>query len=57
MSPYTAVAVVNTAIVLTVGAVSFAGFYFAGTSSGLWSILMLVFFMSAKTPKEKGGDA
>lgn len=53
MNAYTAVAIINTAIVVMVGAVSFSGFFFADSPDGLWSMLALLCMVSAPTGEGK----
>lgn len=51
MNAYTAVALINVVLVLTVCAISLAGLFIFGSFGGLWSILMLFFMMSTETKK------
>lgn len=51
MSNMTAIAIINTAIVLTVGAISIGGMVFFHSFGGLWSILMMIFMVSSSNEK------
>lgn len=51
MNNMTAIAIINTSIILTVCAISLAGLFMFQSFNGLWSILMM-FFMASSSEGE-----
>lgn len=56
MNAYTAVAIVNVGILFTIVTLSIAGMVFTSSGVGLWSLLLMLGFMSTSKSKSEDED-